>query len=150
MIKDPIISAYTTLFISDYGDICYKLKIMPNLRTPEFNILPSNLTEYWVSQFFINSSSTQKEYIAYIIQENNAKYIQIDIYKSNGVHLHSKMLKFKGDFIHDKRNVSIQISPNGKYIFIMVKSSKLYSNNLFFKYPSVYWYFLIICNRGWS
>ena len=63
---------------------------MPHLMNPVFDILPSNLVDSWVAEFFIRSSSTKKEYIVYIIQEYYEKCIQIDIYTPNGNHMYSK------------------------------------------------------------
>ena len=129
VIDNPVVSDKMILFqYEEKSNPMRQAKVLSNFKSPVQNILSSNLIGSAVAEFFYLSHSTKEEIIVYIIKEKETGWIKFEFYKQNGMHIHSKNFAYKGMDLCDDCNINIKVSPNRKYIFINLNSSKYWSN----------------------
>ena len=97
---------------------------MPHFVSPILAVVPQAQLYDTVAEFYFCCNSTKNEYIVYISRGYYMEHIQFDFYKSNGTHVYWKKLKFEGIQGYEHAYIDVKVSPNGKFIFMKVKSSK--------------------------
>ena len=98
---------------------------MPHFISPILAVVPQSIIYETFAEFYFMSNSTKEEYVVYISKGYSFPHIQFDFYKSNGTHAYWKKLVFDGMQSYEYAYLDVKVSPNGKYIFVKVKSSKL-------------------------
>ena len=97
---------------------------MPHSSSPILTVTPLN--EIWniKAEFFYCCHSTKEEFIVYVTQSYLLDCIKFDFYKSNGTLVYSKRFTYEGMNGYEYNNIDIKVSPNGKYIYMKLNSSK--------------------------
>ena len=99
---------------------------MPHSSSPILTVIPSNDIWNTKAEFFYCSHSTKEEFIVYITQGYGIEGIKFDFYKPNGNHVYTKIFTYEGmqNYEYYSYNFEVKVSPNGKYIFMKLNSSK--------------------------
>jgi len=123
--ENPIVSDKSVLYLyENYYSSGRKIKIMPHSSSPILTVTPSNDIWNIKAEFFYCCHSTKEEFIVYVTQAYSLDCIKFDFYKSNGTLVYSKRFTCEGMNGYDYYTIDIKVSPNGKYIYMKLNSSK--------------------------
>ena len=97
--------------------------IIPSYWSPLFRLLPWELSQYLVNEFFFYPKSINSEFIVYQLNRDDIDCVEFAFYKPNGKYESSIHLKIRG--IEDYENVLISVSPNGRFIFYVEENEEM-------------------------
>ena len=96
--------------------------IIPSYCSPLFRLLPWELSQYLVNEFFFYPKSINTEFIVYQLNRDDIDCVEFAFYKPNGRYESSIHLKIKGR--EDYSNSQVTVSPNGRFIFYVEENEE--------------------------